>query len=74
MAEEIAQWLEDLGLGQYAQAFAENDIDFEVLPRLSDDNLKELGLTLGHRVRLQSHLRRESQNPELLKPSAANSP
>ncbi len=47
MADDIVQWLEELGLGQYAQAFADNDIDFEVLPQLSDDNLKELGLTLG---------------------------
>ncbi len=38
MAEEIAQWLEGLGLGQCAQAFAENDIGFDILPRLSDDN------------------------------------
>ncbi len=38
MADEIAQWLEGLGLGQYAQGFAENDIGFDILPRLSDDN------------------------------------
>ncbi len=38
MAEEIAQWLEGLGLGQCAQAFAENDIGFDIMPRLSDDN------------------------------------
>ena len=41
---DVAQWLERLGLGQYAQVFAENDVDFEVLPCLTDDNLKELGL------------------------------
>ena len=57
MADEIAQWLEGLGLGQYAQVFAENDVDFEVLPNLSDDNLKELGFTLGHRVKLQSAIK-----------------
>ncbi len=38
MADDIAQWLEGLGLGQYAQAFAENNIGFDILPRLSDDN------------------------------------
>ena len=38
MADDIAQWLEGLGLGQYAEAFAENDIGFDILPRLSDDN------------------------------------
>jgi len=31
----IHQWLEDLGLGKYAEVFAENEIDFEVLPEQS---------------------------------------
>ena len=35
---DIAQWLEGLGLDRYWQAFAENDIGFDILPRLSDDN------------------------------------
>jgi hypothetical protein len=54
VADDIAHWLEGLGLGQYVQAFAENDIDFDILPRLSDEILKELGLSLGDRVRLQA--------------------
>ncbi len=54
MADDIAQWLEGLGLGQYAQAFAENDIDLEILPRLSEEDLEKLGLSLGHRRKLQS--------------------
>ena len=33
---DVEQWLRGLGFGQYAQAFAENDIDFAVLPDLSD--------------------------------------
>ena len=49
MADEIAHWLEGLGLGQYAQAFAENDIELKNLPRLTEDDLKELGLSIGHR-------------------------
>ncbi len=40
MADDIAQWLEGLALGQYAQAFAENDIDIEVLFELTDADLK----------------------------------
>jgi class 3 adenylate cyclase/tetratricopeptide (TPR) repeat protein len=51
---DVAQWLEQLGLGQYAQSFEDNDIDFEVLPRLTDENFKELGLTIGHRVKLKA--------------------
>jgi class 3 adenylate cyclase len=51
--QQIADWLEKLGLGQYAQRFAANDIDFALLTKLTDANLKELGVTsLGHRMRL----------------------
>ncbi len=54
MADDISQWLEGLGLGQYAQAFADDKIDFDVLPQLADDHFKELGLPLGDRLRLQA--------------------
>ena len=51
--QQVSDWLEKLGLGQYAQRFAENDIDFALLMKLTDANLKELGVTsLGHRMRL----------------------
>jgi SAM domain (Sterile alpha motif) len=50
---DIAAWLKELGLGQYVSAFADNDIDFAVLPQLTDADLKELGISsLGHRRRL----------------------
>jgi class 3 adenylate cyclase len=50
---DLAQWLAELGLGQYAEAFAENDIDFDVLAQLTDEDLKELGVSsLGNRKRL----------------------
>jgi class 3 adenylate cyclase/tetratricopeptide (TPR) repeat protein len=44
--------LDALGLGQYAAVFAENDVDLEVLPHLTDQELKDLGVSLGHRKRL----------------------
>ena len=48
--QQIADWLEKLGLGQYAQRFAENDINFGILADLTDQDLKELGVSsLGHR-------------------------
>ena len=51
--QQIADWLQKLGLGQYAQRFAENDINFAILPHLTDQDLKELGITsLGHRRQL----------------------
>ena len=51
--QQIADWLGKLGLGQYAQRFAENDINFAILPDLTDQDLKELGMaSLGHRRQL----------------------
>ena len=46
---DIAVWLRELGLERYEQAFRESDIVPDVLPELTDADLKELGLTLGHR-------------------------
>ena len=52
-AVDVRTWLEDHGLGQYAEAFASNDVDAEVLRTLTTDDLKELGVTsLGHRKKL----------------------
>ena len=48
----IAQWLKRQGLAQYARAFKEHNIGFDVLPELGDNDLKELGVPLGDRKRL----------------------
>ena len=50
--QQIADWLQKLGLGQYAQRFAENDISFSILPDLTDQDLKEMGISLDHRRQL----------------------
>jgi class 3 adenylate cyclase len=49
---EIAGWLKKLGLEQYAHLFAENGIDFSVLPDLTDQDLEKLGVLLGHRRKM----------------------
>ncbi len=49
MADDIASWLEELGLGKYANMFAENEITIDALPHLTQDDLKELGLPMGPR-------------------------
>jgi hypothetical protein len=50
---DIVVWLRSLGLGKYEAVFRENDIDETVLPSLTHENLKELGVaSLGHRVKL----------------------
>src|SRR5215469_15825863 len=47
-----AEWLESIGLGEYVQRFAENAIDFSILRDLTDQDLKELGVLLGHRRKM----------------------
>ncbi len=48
---DIREWLEELGLGQFADAFEENDIVLEHVPDLTHDVLKELGVSsIGHRI------------------------
>ena len=50
---DIVVWLRSLGLGKYEAAFRENDIDETVLPSLTHETLKELGVrSVGHRVKL----------------------
>jgi class 3 adenylate cyclase/predicted ATPase len=49
---QIADWLEELGMSEYAERFAENDIDTSVLGHLTDQDLKELGVSLGHRRKI----------------------
>lgn len=48
----IREWLEDKGLGKYADSFADNEIDFDVLPTLTEGDLEKLGLSVGARRRL----------------------
>jgi class 3 adenylate cyclase len=55
--QEIADWLEKLGMSEYALRFAENDIDASVLPHLTDQSLKELGVSLGHRLKILAAVR-----------------
>jgi hypothetical protein len=50
--EQIADWLEKLGMSEYAQRFAENRIDFSVLRDLTDQDLKDLGVVLGDRRKM----------------------
>ena len=50
---DVGAWLRELGLEQYEAAFRENAVDAEVLPRLTTDDLKEMGVVpIGHRRRL----------------------
>src|SRR6516162_9635718 len=50
--QQIADWLEKLGMSEYAERFVECDIDTSVLRDLTDQDLKELGVSLGHRRKM----------------------
>ena len=50
---DIRAWLRSLGLERYEPAFRENEIDWALLPKLTADDLKDLGVSLvGHRRKL----------------------
>ena len=48
----IEDWLASLGMSEYAQRFADNDVDASVLRDLTDQDLKEIGVSLGHRRKM----------------------
>ena len=55
MAIDVASWLQQLGLAQYASAFRDNEVDGDVLPDLTAEDLIAIGVTLvGHRRKLLS--------------------
>src|ERR1700730_6858844 len=49
---QIADWLQKLGMSEYAQRFAENRIDLSVLPDLTDQDLEKMGVVLGDRRKI----------------------
>ncbi len=51
--QQIADWLERLGMSEYAERFAENDIDFAILSDMTDHDFEKIGVaSLGHRREL----------------------
>ena len=51
--QQIADWLEKLGMSEYEQRFADNDIDLSILPELTDQDLEKIGVaSLGHRRKI----------------------
>jgi hypothetical protein len=51
-AQQIADWLKQLGIPEYTERFAENGIDVSVLRDLTDQDLKDIGVLLGHRRKI----------------------
>jgi predicted ATPase len=54
--QQIADWLKMLGMSKYAERFAENGIDVSVLRHLTDQDLKDIGVLLGHRRKMLAAL------------------
>ena len=53
----IAEWLASLGMAEYTERFAEERIELDVLPELTDQDLERLGIPLGHRRRMLRAIR-----------------
>ena len=54
---DVGDWLRGLGLGQYEAAFRESEIEADVLAELTDQHLKDLGVSLGNRLRILRAIR-----------------
>src|SRR6185437_2309984 len=61
--QKIADWLEKLGMSEYAERFAEERIEIDVLPELTDQDLERLGIPLGHRRRMLRAIRELGGSP-----------
>ena len=64
----VEDWLNGLGLGKYAEAFAANDVDRRALPHLDTADLQELGVSPGHRkIMLAAIAELRGSGPEVIK-------
>jgi class 3 adenylate cyclase len=71
----IAEWLASLGMSEYAERFIENKIDISVLRHLTDQDLKDIGIPLGHRRKLLAAISElTGAAPATPKPAAATEP
>jgi hypothetical protein len=69
---DVAEWLRTLGLEQYTSAFCDNDVDSEVLPQLTADDLMSIGVTsVGHRRKLLAAIAALGTEPLTVARSAA---
>src|SRR5215813_11878031 len=71
--QQIADWLEKLGMSEYAERFAENRIDLSVLPDLTDQHLEKLGVALGDRLKILRAIR-ELSVTTVAQPAASAAP
>src|SRR6478735_5356996 len=72
--QQIAEWREKLGMSEYAQRFAENKIDVSVLRHLTDQDLKDIGVPLGHRRKMLAAIELVGTDKAVPKPIAVAEP
>src|SRR5499427_8329841 len=72
--QQIEDWLKKLGMTEYTQRFAENDIDVSVLRHLTDQDLKEIGVSLGHRRKILASIAELGAAPTRSQPAAPPEP
>jgi class 3 adenylate cyclase len=65
----VGDWLRSLGLGQYEEAFRDSEIDYDVLSELTDQHLKDLGVALGHRLKMLRAIREHAASVAIAGPS-----
>jgi class 3 adenylate cyclase/tetratricopeptide (TPR) repeat protein len=64
MSQQVSEWLDGLGLSQYADAFAKHEVGLQILTEISDADLKEMGISaLGHRKALLKAINLLRQDP-----------
>src|SRR3977135_2782927 len=68
---DVGIWLRSLGLEQYEAAFRENQIEVGVLPELTEQHFKELGVSLGHRLKMLRAIRALAGEAPVKAPPAA---
>jgi hypothetical protein len=61
---EIRKWLEEIGVGQYADAFEANEIGMDLLGQVDDQMLKDIGISIGgHRLRIRNAIAKLTAAP-----------
>ena len=73
MTDDIQHWLKGIGLSEYIDAFVENAVDHELLPHLTNEDLKDLGIgRLGDRKKLLLAIEQLEPKDNLLPIEAAS--
>jgi hypothetical protein len=71
---DVGEWLRRLGLGQYEAVFRDSEIDADVLPEHEEQHLKDLGVSLGHRLKILRAIRELLAAEPVTEPPAPRPP